>query len=92
MTFTTLHIVLTATLTGVAALIASDAEDAEELRRRAAEGLAILMASSDVEDLLASCDRVIVLRDGIAVAELAGREINKPAIVGAMEGVQSEHH
>jgi ribose transport system ATP-binding protein len=64
----------------------------EELRRRAAEGLAILMASSDVEDLLASCDRVIVLRDGIAVAELAGREINKPTIVGAMEGVQSDHH
>jgi ribose transport system ATP-binding protein len=63
----------------------------EELRRRAAEGLAILMASSDVEDLLASCDRVIVLRDGVAVAELAGSEMNKPAIVGAMEGVDDEH-
>ncbi|MDX6639118.1 MAG: ribose transport system ATP-binding protein [Solirubrobacteraceae bacterium] len=63
----------------------------DELRRRAGDGLAVLMASSDVEDLLAACDRVIVLRDGVVVAELAGREINKPAIVGAMEGAHREH-
>jgi ribose transport system ATP-binding protein len=63
----------------------------DELRRRAEDGLAVLMASSDVEDLLAACDRVIVLRDGVVVAELEGREMNKPAIVGAMEGVHSEH-
>jgi ribose transport system ATP-binding protein len=63
----------------------------EELRRRAAEGLAILMCSSDEEDLLASCDRVIVLRDGVVVAELDREEMSKPAIVGAMEGVTSDH-
>jgi ribose transport system ATP-binding protein len=62
----------------------------EELRRRAKEGLAIVVASSDVEDLLAVCDRVIVLRDGIAVTELDKREMTKPAIVGAMEGVHSD--
>ena len=62
----------------------------EELRRRATEGLAVLMASSDVEDLLASCDTVIVLRDGVAVAELEGEEMNKSTILGAMEGVASE--
>jgi ribose transport system ATP-binding protein len=61
-----------------------------ELRRRAADGLAVLMASSDVEDLLASCDRVIVLRDGVIAAELTAAEMTKPAIVGAMEGVHSE--
>jgi ribose transport system ATP-binding protein len=61
----------------------------EELRKRVDEGLAILMASSDVEDLLAVCDRVIVLRDGIIVAEMDKSDMTKPAIVGAMEGV---HH
>jgi ribose transport system ATP-binding protein len=61
----------------------------EQLRSHASEGLAILMASSDVEDLLASCDRVIVLRDGVIVAELAGEQMTKPAIVGGMEGVHS---
>ena len=62
-----------------------------EVRRRAADGLAVLMASSDVEDLLASCDRVIVLRDGLVTAELTGSEMTKPTIVGAMEGVHSDN-
>jgi ribose transport system ATP-binding protein len=62
----------------------------EELRRRADEGLAVLVASSDVEDLLAVCDRVVVLRDGVVVRELDRNEMNKPAIVGAMEGVHSD--
>jgi ribose transport system ATP-binding protein len=62
----------------------------EELRRRAAEdGLAVVMASSDVEDLLATCHRVIVLRDGVVVSEVAGNEINKSTIVGAMEGIEA---
>jgi ribose transport system ATP-binding protein len=62
----------------------------DQLRRRADEGLAVLMASSDVEDLLAVCDRVLVLRDGVVVREVERHEMNKPAIVGAMEGVHSD--
>jgi ribose transport system ATP-binding protein len=62
----------------------------QELRKRAEEGLAVLMASSDVEDLLAVCDRVIVLRDGTVVRELERSQMNKPAIIGAMEGVPSD--
>jgi ribose transport system ATP-binding protein len=62
----------------------------EELRRRADGGLAILVASSDVEDLLAVCDRVVVLRDGTVVAELERQAMTKSAIVGAMEGVHSD--
>jgi ribose transport system ATP-binding protein len=62
----------------------------EELRRRAAEdGLAVVMASSDAEDLLSTCHRVIVLRDGVVVSEVAGNEINKSTIVGAMEGIEA---
>lgn len=58
----------------------------EEIRRRAADGLAVLMASSDVEDLLASCDRVIVLRDGVIAGEFSGAQVTKSAIAYAMEG------
>ena len=61
----------------------------EEIRRRAKEGLAVLMASSDVEDLLASSDRVIVLRDGHIVGEFAGAQMTKQSILDAMEGVGS---
>jgi ribose transport system ATP-binding protein len=62
----------------------------QQLRKRADEGLAVLVASSDVEDLLAVCDRVIVLRDGVVARELERHEMNKSAIVGAMEGVHSD--
>jgi ribose transport system ATP-binding protein len=62
-----------------------------QLRGRAADGLAVVIASSDVEDLLACCDHVIVLRDGRIVAELAGTQMTKPAIVGAMEGLHSDN-
>lgn len=62
-----------------------------ELRKRADEGLAIVMSSSDAEDLIAVCDRVIVLRDGALVAELSRQELNKTAILAAMEGAHDEH-
>jgi ribose transport system ATP-binding protein len=63
----------------------------EQLRHRADQGLAVLMSSSDAEDLVAVCDRVIVLRDGVIVAELQGQVIGKPAIIAAMEGAHGEH-
>jgi ribose transport system ATP-binding protein len=61
-----------------------------QLRKRAEEGLAVLMSSSDAEDLIAVCDRVVVLRDGSIVAEFDRHEISKQAIVAAMEGAYSE--
>jgi ABC-type sugar transport system ATPase subunit len=63
----------------------------EELRRRADEGLAVVMSSSDAEDLIAVCDRVVVLRDGVLVAELPAAELNKSAIIAAAEGVHGDH-
>ena len=62
----------------------------EELRRRADEGLAVVMSSSDAEDLIAVCDRVVVLRDGVLVAELGGAQLNKSAIIAAIEGVHGD--
>ncbi len=42
----------------------------ELIRGFARNGKAVLMASSDFEELLAVCDRVLVLADGGIVAEL----------------------
>jgi ABC-type sugar transport system ATPase subunit len=64
----------------------------DELRRRAAQGLAVLMASSDLEDLLACCDRVIALRDGVVAGEFEGARMTKSAISYAMEGAHHEQH
>jgi ABC-type sugar transport system ATPase subunit len=59
------------------------------LREQAAEGLAVLMASSDVQDLLSSCDRVLILRDGRIVAELRDDTVTEVHVLSAMEGVSS---
>lgn len=63
----------------------------EELRKHAREeGLAVLMCSSDVEDLVAACDRVLVLRAGEVAADLSGDTLSKQAVVAVMEGVRHE--
>ncbi len=60
----------------------------DEIRRKIAKlsstGLAVLLISSDLEELIESCDRVFVLRDGATVAELSGKEVTERAIMEAM--------
>ena len=42
------------------------------VRRAAASGAAIVMASIEAEDLAIACDRVLILRAGVIATELAG--------------------
>ncbi len=67
----------------------------DEIRRQIARlsstGLAVLLISSDLEELVESCDRVFVLRDGATVAELNGEEVTERAIMEAMAKQQSRH-
>lgn len=57
----------------------------ELLREHASRGLAVLLASSDTEDLIGVCDRVIVLRDGEIAEQVSGTEIRAERIVAVME-------
>ncbi len=54
-----------------------------DLRER---GVAILLHSSDDEELLGLCDRVLVMRDGQVRRELSGGDLNKSALVSASVG------
>jgi ribose transport system ATP-binding protein len=54
-----------------------------ELRDR---GVAVVLYSSDDEELLGLCDRVLVLHDGRISAELAGADLNRTALVTASMG------
>jgi ribose transport system ATP-binding protein len=54
-----------------------------DLRER---GVAILLHSSDDEELLGLCDRVLVMRDGVVRRELSGADLNKQALVSASVG------
>ena len=50
-------------------------------------GLAVLLISSETEELVADCARVVVLRDGRSVAELKGEaDVDEGRIMRAMAG------
>jgi ABC-type sugar transport system ATPase subunit len=55
--------------------------------RLAGEGRAILVASTDAEELVDICDRVIVLRGGLIAGEIDQSELTEERILGMAAGV-----
>ena len=53
----------------------------------AAEGLAVIMVSSEIPEVLGMSDRVIVMREGRIVAEVAGDEMTPERLVRAAAGL-----
>ena len=51
------------------------------LRRLADEGAAILLYSTDYDELIGCCDRVLVMYDGAVRAELSGDGLNERALI-----------
>jgi ABC-type sugar transport system ATPase subunit len=51
------------------------------IRELAEEGLAIVMVSSVIEELLGSCDRIVVMRNGTTVGELDGATADEEAVL-----------
>jgi ABC-type sugar transport system ATPase subunit len=52
----------------------------------ARDGLTVVVASSDIGDLLAMCSRIVVLRDGQITEEFSGQGLTEHVLVRAMEG------
>ena len=61
--------------------IRSKAQIYDIIRDLAEDGAAILMVSSELEEMEALCDRVLLLRDGEAIGEVRGAQISKDAIL-----------
>lgn len=66
------------------------------VRSLAKEGKPVLFFSTDVEELVNVCDRVIVMRDGRAAASLKLQSLTKENIIGAsigadMKGGNTDH-
>ncbi|MYR13050.1 sugar ABC transporter ATP-binding protein, partial [Streptomyces sp. SID724] len=53
----------------------------DELAR---EGLAVLLISSDIEELIEGADRVVVLRGGALAGELAGDEVDESRLLAVL--------
>jgi ribose transport system ATP-binding protein len=59
------------------------------MRRLADDGSAIILYSTDYDELIGCCDRVLVMYDGAIAAELAGSEITEHALVGSALNIES---
>ena len=66
--------------------VGAHAEIVALIRRLCAEGLALLVASSELDELVAVSDRVAVLRDRNKVGEMAGDDITRENIINTIAG------
>ncbi len=72
--------------------VGAKAEIQALVRELAEGGLAVLMVSSEPEEIVEGADRAYVLCDGRMVAELDGAGLTEEALLGAMaHGVSAEH-
>lgn len=69
--------------------VSAKAELHAALFQMAAGGAAVVMSSSDVEELATACDRVIVIRAGRIVADLVGAEVTPNAMSRAALGIDA---
>jgi rhamnose transport system ATP-binding protein len=56
----------------------------------AQEGLAILMISSELPEIMGMSDRILVMREGTIVAEFARADATQEAIAAAMMSASAE--
>ncbi|MCM3516656.1 sugar ABC transporter ATP-binding protein [Nocardioides sp. P86] len=70
--------------------VGAKAELHRALFEAAERGAAVLVSSSDTEELIALCDRVLVLRVGELVEELVGDEISAHALTRACLGIEPD--
>jgi ribose transport system ATP-binding protein len=64
--------------------VGAKAEILNLVRELAAQGLGVLMISSELEEVIEAASRIFVLRDGRTVAELEGEAISEPSVMAAM--------
>ncbi|MDR0362664.1 MAG: sugar ABC transporter ATP-binding protein [Planctomycetota bacterium] len=66
--------------------VGAKAEILDLVRRLAADGMSVLMVSSEWEELIQTCDRILVYRDGTNVASLEGDAMTEDAVIAAIAG------
>jgi len=70
--------------------VGAKAEIEKLVARLAAEGMAILFISAELDEVVRNSHRVVVLRDRAKVAELAGTEIDEQVIMHAIARHETE--
>ncbi|MEM1073344.1 MAG: sugar ABC transporter ATP-binding protein [Pseudomonadota bacterium] len=71
--------------------VGAKAEIYKTLRTLANEGMALLVISSELIEIVGLCDRVLVMRDGELAKELHGEDITEAAIMTVAAAETSSH-
>jgi len=58
----------------------------------AAEGLGVVLVSSDAEELIEGADRVVVLRDGVVVGTLTGDQVTTEDLLATIAAAANEEN
>jgi ribose transport system ATP-binding protein len=66
--------------------VAAKAEIYRHLGELAAGGAAVLVVSSDFEELIGLCDRILVVRDGVVVEEIGRGEVDEEGLTARAAG------
>ena len=72
--------------------VGAHAEIITLIRKLCNEGMALLVASSELDEIVAASDRVAVLRDREKVGEIDGADINRDNIIRMIAGDDSGQH
>jgi ABC-type sugar transport system ATPase subunit len=68
--------------------VGAKAEIHELVQQLAADGAAIVLASSDLPELLLLCDRIVALRSGVVVGEVAAADASEARLAGWITGAE----
>jgi galactofuranose transport system ATP-binding protein len=69
--------------------VGAHAEIITLIRKLCVQGLALLVASSELDELVAVSDRIAVLRDRRKIGEIAGADITRETIIRTIAGARS---
>jgi simple sugar transport system ATP-binding protein len=61
----------------------------ELVRRVSGEGISVILISHQMQDVLAVCDRVVVLRHGLVAATLTGSDLTSENLIGFITGAMT---
>lgn len=57
----------------------------------ASKGMSVVFISSEIEEMLRTCSRMVVMRDGAKVGELSGRQLDQETIIHTIAGGENNH-
>ncbi|MPN34550.1 Fructose import ATP-binding protein FruK [bioreactor metagenome] len=59
--------------------------------RLADQGMSVAFISSEIEEMLRTCSRMVVMRDGRKVGELSGDDLTQERIMKTIAGGEKAH-